>query len=78
MKYELKLKIEDGWILILELGSIIGYKRIYFFLKDLVNKIVFVVSLRINKFVIKRRFIVLREVFVYNWNEVVKFGKNLI
>lgn len=78
MKYELKLKIKDGWILILELGSIIGYKRIYFFLKDLVNKIVFVVSLRINKFVIKRRFIVLREVFVYNWNEVVKFGKNLI
>ena len=78
MKYELKLKTKDGWISTPELGSTIGHKRIHPFPKDLANKTVSAVSLRINKLVTKRRSIVLREVSVYNWNEAAKPGKNLI
>lgn len=72
MEYELKIKIKIRWVLFFEVGNIIGYKRIYFFLKYLEMKKIFVISLKINKLVIKQDFVILREVFVYNWDDVVK------
>ena len=78
MKYELKLKTKDGWISTPEAGSTIGHKRIHPFPKELANKTVSAISLKIKKLVTKERSIRLREVSVYNWNEAAKPERNLI
>lgn len=76
MEYELKLETEDGWIKTPEPGSTIGHKRIHPFPIALANKKVTAISLNITRLVTKQKYITLREVSVYDWNEAAR--QNLI
>lgn len=76
MKYELKVKSEQGWISLDRAGSTVGHKRIHPIPKALVMKKVSGLSLKIKKIVTNENSITLREVSVYNWNEAAK--QNLI